>query len=228
MSVSWGNALIFGIVPLGQLYLRINQLNGSLDKKWLLFPLFMFPPFQLIATIMMKFGYVKKGKGGKPYDLYILIPLITKIILSYLLSYLADEYDLSTSIIVLIDVVVGLLASLIPLYIRTKKTCKRFNKENFINTFSQGSMVEAVAEIFSWGAGFIPILGMIISILEFIPVIGQVIPWGIAYATAYIVLNMVNNEDPNSFCFKNKYKFIISIISILITTALKYFGHLMP
>ena len=227
MTVSWLNSLIFGIIPLGQLYLRIFKLNGSLDKKWLLFPLFMFPPFQLLATIMMKFGYVKNGRGGKPYDYFIFIPIITKIILSYVLSYLEDEYDLSTSLIVLIDLIVTLLACLIPFYIRTIKTCNKFTIENFWNAFSQGSFVQTVSEIFTWGAGYIPVLGFIITLLEKIPVVGPLIPWSISYSTGYIVFNMLNNDDPKSFCLKSNYKFFFSFIAILITTGVKYVEHFM-
>lgn len=227
MAVSWLNALIFGIVPLGQLYLRIFKLNGSLDRKWLLFPLFMFPPFQLIATIMMKFGYVKNGKGGKPYDYYIFIPLIVKVMLSYVLSYLDEEYDLGTTLTVLIDLIVTLLASLIPFYIRTMKTCKKYNKENLLNTFTQGAVVQTMSEIFTWGAGFVPILGLLLRLLEKIPVVGPLIPWSIAYSTGYIVCNMLNNNDPSTFCFKDKYKLIISIVAIMITTGIKFVDHLL-
>ena len=38
-KLSWNQVLMLGLVPLGQLYARVNIFNGSLDKWWLMFPL---------------------------------------------------------------------------------------------------------------------------------------------------------------------------------------------
>jgi hypothetical protein len=72
-------ALLFTIVIpfIGQIIGRIIYLNGSLDKPWLL--LFGIPPLTLIPALFMIFGLIKKGKGGKPWDYYILIPIIIMI-----------------------------------------------------------------------------------------------------------------------------------------------------
>ena len=73
-KLSWKQVLILGLVPLGQLYARVNIFNGSLDKWWLMFPLLLFPPLSFIPLIMMKFGLVKNGNGSKPVDNFMLIP----------------------------------------------------------------------------------------------------------------------------------------------------------
>ena len=54
---TWG-VLIMGLIPLGQLWARIFNFNGSLDKWWLMFPLFLIPPFSFIPLILMKMGFV--------------------------------------------------------------------------------------------------------------------------------------------------------------------------
>jgi hypothetical protein len=215
MSLSWKEVLILGLIPMGQLYARVINFNGSLDKKWLLFPLFMIPPFQFIATLMMKFGMFKKGKGGKPYDWFMLIPLIVRIILSYVL----ERFDMPVYII--IDVIVSIIATLIPSYLRTRNLCQEYNTTNMINTFVQGVSIEAAANIFSVVIGWVPLIGMIFTLLEFLPVIGESIAWMLAYSTGYIVMNMFNTDDSKSFCLTNKYKLFMSIISIIIITALK-------
>ena len=77
-TLTWEKVFLFAIVPLGQLFVRINYLNGSVDKSWTLFPLFLIPPFSFIPLIMMKLGWIKNGSGGKPYDSLIFIPIILK------------------------------------------------------------------------------------------------------------------------------------------------------
>jgi len=215
MSLTWKEVIIYGLIPMGQLYVRIVKFNGSLDKKWLLFPLFTFPPFQFISTLMMKFGKLKKGKGGKPYDWFMLLPIIIKIILSYVL----ESFDLTLYLI--IDICVSILAILIPSYLRIPSLCKEYNKNNIINTIVQGITIEATSNIFSLAIGFIPIIGILISSLELIPVIGSSIPWILSYSTLYLVMNMINTDDSKSYCLTNKYKLFMSIISIIILTGLK-------
>ena len=83
-KLSWMQVLILGLIPLGQLWARIFNFNGSLDKWWLLMPPLSIPPLSLIPAFMIAFGKIKKGQGGSPYDLYMIIPAICSI--------LADNY----------------------------------------------------------------------------------------------------------------------------------------
>lgn len=66
---------LLSLIPFGQFFARIFYLDGSLDKWWLLIPIFYVPPFCLVPLIMILLGSVKKGKGGKPYDSYIYLPI---------------------------------------------------------------------------------------------------------------------------------------------------------
>jgi hypothetical protein len=122
---------------------------------------------------------------------------------------------------VIIDVIVSIIATLIPSYLRTRNLCQEYNTNNMINTFVQGVSIEAAANIFSVVIGWVPLIGMIFTLLEFLPVIGESIAWMLAYSTGYLVMNMFNADDSKSFCLTNKYKLFMSIISIIIITALK-------
>jgi hypothetical protein len=89
----------------------------------------------------------------------------------------------------------------------------------------QGITVEATSNIFSIAIEFIPYIGMVISMFELIPVIGSSIPWILSYSTGYLVMNMVNANDSNSYCLTNKYKLFMSIISIIIITGFKTLNY---
>ena len=81
-EISWLETLVVALVPNGQLIVRAGStLRGSLDKWWLLFPLFMIPPFSIVIALLMKFfNIIKPGQGkGAAYDLYMLIPLAVKL-----------------------------------------------------------------------------------------------------------------------------------------------------
>ena len=51
---SWLEGFIYIIIPFGQLAARVIRLNGSLDREWLMFPLFYIPPFSFLPIFLMK------------------------------------------------------------------------------------------------------------------------------------------------------------------------------
>ena len=59
-KISLIKAILIAVIPLGQLWARIFWLDGSLDKAWLLFPLFLIFPFSILPSLTMYFGFVKK------------------------------------------------------------------------------------------------------------------------------------------------------------------------
>ena len=221
MSLSTKEVVILGLLPMGQLYARVMKLNGSLDKKWALLPFFMMPPLQFIPLLMMKWGMIKKGKGGKPYDWFMLIPLILKITLAYLLEYLDIDFPLS----LLVNVLANFLAVLIPYLIRTKKLCKKVTGKNLLNSMAQAAANQSTANIFSAVIGFVPIVGMIFDVLSLIPIFGDHIPWMLSYTAGYVITNMYNGDDPNKFCLKGSTKVNLGVVvtSLAISTVIKFF-----
>ena len=73
---------------IGQLLARIYYLKGSKDKIWLM-GLSIFP-FSIIPTIMMAFGLIHKGDNEQLFDWYVSLPLISIIILPFVLQKLSS------------------------------------------------------------------------------------------------------------------------------------------
>ena len=215
MTLNTKDTVILGLVPMGQLWARIFKLNGSLDHKWALMPFFMIPPLQFIPIFMMKFGMFKKGKGGKPYDWFMLIPIIARV----LITIFAENFDFPMWVI--IEVVLNFLTIAIPYFIRTMNLCKNVNQNNIMNTLTQTAVTQAGVNLFTFLIGFIPIIGIVFSMAEMIPYIGPLLPWTIGYSTAYLVINMYNGDTSKLFCGKNRYKLLYIIVSLCITTVLK-------
>tara|TARA_B100001287_G_C22651780_1_gene515581 strand:+ start:80 stop:745 length:666 start_codon:yes stop_codon:yes gene_type:complete len=216
MGLSTKEIILLGLIPMGQLWARIFKYNGSLDHKWALMPFFMLPPLSFIPILMMKFGMFKKGKGGKPYDIYMLIPILARIFI----SMFAENYDFPMWVI--IEITLNLLTIGIPYFIRTYKLCNGFNGNNLLNTFGQTAITQASVNIFTFAIGFVPYVGMMFTLIEMIPVVGPLLPWSIGYVTTYVVVNMINGDSSKLLCSDNK-KIILPFLigSLVATTILK-------
>jgi hypothetical protein len=204
-----------------QLYMRIFVLNGSLDKIWLMF--FCVPPLSLVPALMMYFGAVSPGQGGKPYDMYMWLPAILSIVGPFF-SNILDNYDFNDIFQVIVESVLPLLGGIFAFFLRDYTNCnarlghppvptspqqtpqqppqttnnllyKSFS--NAIITFSIASIVETVVY-------FIPIVGQIFKILSYIPILGTLLS-GLFYAIVYIIVNMYNNTDARLYCLESGY-----------------------
>ena len=215
MALDNKEVIILGLIPLGQLWARIFKLNGSLDHKWSMLPFFMVPPLQFIPIFMMKFGMFKKGKGGKPYDWSMIIPIIAK----FFISIFVEKFDFPMWVIV--DVIMNFVSIAIPYFMRTNKLCKKLNKVNVINTITQTAITQAAVNLFTFLISFVPIIGIMFSLVEMIPHVGPLLPWTIGYSTSYLVMNMLNGDEQKLFCTKNRYKMLYIIVSLGITVVLK-------
>ena len=202
-----------------QLYMRIVVLDGSLDKIWLMF--FCVPPFSLVPALMMYFGAVEKGQGGKPYDMYMWLPSLLAIIGPYF-SNILDNYDFNDIIQVIVESVIPLLGGILAFYLRDLHNCNE--KMSLINqqikqeiqnnqptthnllykSFSNAIITYTIASIIETIISFVPIVGWIITLIQMIPVIGTLLS-GLFYIIVYIVVNMYNNTDAKSYCLENGY-----------------------
>lgn len=87
--VQFALATVLG--PLGQLIVRNVFLNGSLDKKWLMYlPIF---PFTLIGGWYFLLGAVKKGKGPKTMDLEGIILSVISGIIPWFVSLIFPSHN---------------------------------------------------------------------------------------------------------------------------------------
>jgi hypothetical protein len=220
-KISWLRVIILGLIPLGQLWARIFDFNGSLDKWWLMFPLLLIPPFSFIPMLMMKFGFIADGKGSKPLDSWILVPIITKLVLAFLLPYIVDED--STFITFIVSLIFQLIATMCANLVRRYKNCNQTITTDSIGKAGIDSTIAmAVGDLSAIIIPWLPFVGMFISILEMIPIIGEYVDsilWIIGFSATYTLINMFNQDDMTKYCstpftgnLQDKIPFIISVI----------------
>ena len=202
--------LLTTVIPFfGQIIARISYLNGSLDKPWLL--LFGVPPLTLIPALMIMFGLIKKGKGGKPWDYYILIPIILNIIMGFVLK----EYGIKGQII---KYVVLLLSFFFIYWLRSKKLCKN-KSARFTKILTDSLITYILMEVMKIVLEYVPLIGIMIKVIDKTIPYGYLIVDAFSIFCVYILTNMINSSSSN-FCkttTKNKYIAILILISIIIT-----------
>ena len=198
------------LIPMGQLYARVKKLDGSLDKGWSLFPLFMIPPFQLVPMTMINMGLLKKGKGGKPYDWYMIIPLIVKLLIGFISIFTRSGFSK------IIEFFMIYIAILIPFIIRSLDDCHGFDFEALLNSGALSAYVLAISNVFTWVIGFIPIIGTAAIFVKLIPIVGLFLVWSFGYTPSYVVANMYDGKDPSKKCTKFNYKILYTVIAIAI------------
>jgi hypothetical protein len=195
LSITLLGVLFMIFVPLGQLWARILWLDGSLDKSWMLLPFFWIPPLSAVPAFAAYFNYIKPGSGGEPpYDWYMLIPIIAKLLLGFFASSLIENYGVSALLLQL-----GLTS--LPHILRTLRGCKEksfaFTGIHFLKAFIDGSIENGIADILSTVLQFVPFFGLFLSILKMIPVLGNITNefiWILGYVASYVIINMVNQS----------------------------------
>jgi hypothetical protein len=213
-------ALYGGVPMVGQLMLRADKLGGSLDKPWLLFPLFFIPPFSFIPVIMAYFGLIKNTNAGKPYDYFMWIPIIFRFILIFVLTALGNP----GGILLKTALILGALFVTNILHVMNEPLCKD-NPFNFFNS----AIKESADSMVLYSSGvlanfivlFIPFIGEIIGGIEefqvpFLADIVDTLIWSGGMISGYILVNMVdaNFGGATAIC-QGKIDNIRTIVSII-------------
>jgi len=222
---------LLSVLPFGSLFARIFLLDGSLDKMWLLFPMFLFPPFSIISAVLMKFGYIKKGKGGTPYDMFMLIPIISKFLLYYAINNFFDLFydDVHVEDTFLISFIIQLVVGMIPYIIRANRLCERVTLASYCKAFIDSTIANSVGELFPFMVSITPFIGIAFRIIEFIPYLNTQVDnvlWSCGYFIGYVVVNMFNADDMYNYCNpkyygKNKLDIVGFCIMLFVTMTLK-------
>ncbi len=198
------------IIPMGQLYARVEIMDGSINHAWTMFPLFMVPPFQFVPIIMMNLGIIKKGKGGKPYDWYMLIPIMVQIFLSMV-------KDKGVPINSTVTFLVSYFAIVIPFIIRSLRYCQGIDFQGVLNSAGLAIYVQAMVNVFQFILPFIPIIGVAAnSIKLMVPSIGSAMLWTLSYIPGYVLANMYSGNDVNKYCSKFNYSIWTIVVSLAI------------
>ena len=231
--------IISAIIPMGQFFARIFWLDGSLDKMWALFPLLWFFPFSIIPSLLMYFGYVKKGPGGKPYSPFVMIPIISKFILSFLISMILGVED-SIFITLAIQLVLGMIPNLIrasevcEAELQNNK-CKELTFKSVGKALVDSTIANGVGELLPIILGFLPYIGQILSVIFMIPTIGTIVEniiWCIGFFITYVFINIINVNLMDKYCNpdylgKDIFDKIGFIIMLCITFITKIYNSIM-
>jgi hypothetical protein len=217
----------YGIMPMGQLLMRVIKFNGSLDKWYLLFPLLLIPPFSFIPVIFAKMGFIKKSKDdAPPLDLYVLIPIIFRFILILFIKQVADM----KTFMIQVGLVFG---ALIVTNILRHYHARKCSNMSFFGSITKGSF-DSMLE-YSFGVMttflvmFIPFIGQILEFILTIPIpyISQIVEsiiWGFGLAGGYLMVNMfdANFDKTSDYCAGKVSTTRMIVSSIAFAIALFY------
>lgn len=205
-NISLLGLILYSLLPGGQLWCRVFDLDGSLEHAWLLFPLFMIFPFSIIPMLFIYFNIVKKGKGSKPADFYLIFPIVTKIGLSIMLPRVIEN---SSMVFWLTQIGTLGMITLVKI-IRSFGSCSEAKRETSL-TF--GKITQAMSDsVFE--SGMAGLFYSVISLVKIVPPIGLIIMlidtlfgdtvslvfWCFGYMFYYVINNMFNQYDMKSFC----------------------------
>lgn len=205
-NISLLGLILYSLMPGGQLWCRVFDLNGSLEWSWFLFPLFMMPPFQILPMLLIYFNFIKKGTGSKPADFYMMIPIVTKIALSTILPRIIEDSSLIYWLTEL-----GTLGMITCVkIIRTYGSCSQANKNT---DFTIGKLTQSMSDAI-YESSMAGIFYSILGLIKFVPLFGLIfmaidtfvgdtvslVFWCIGYMFNYVVTNMYNQYDMNEFC----------------------------
>ena len=217
--MSWWQYFWTSIFPFGQLYARIMYYNGSLDKLLLLF--FAIPPVSFIPMLLIKFGYIKEGKGASVKDDLMYIPIFSSLVFPLLVKVLFRKLDMEDSTILeaLLNalLIIGVIF-FINIYRRSIScTYNTDSKDNNVDSPEEAgitfdsigkagmdSVIEyAVSILIPVILTFIPVIGEFIGMAMDAPIIGSVVYtaiWSMGFVTTYVVYNMFNQDDIKRYC----------------------------
>jgi hypothetical protein len=195
----------------GQLIARIIYLNGSLDKPYLFF--FGIPPLTLIPALMMMFGLINKGKGGKPYDSYILLPIIVAIVSDIFLKQYFLPYKVPFVKLVLIFITVfGIY------WIKSKKICENNSapaSKILVDSLATYVLIGIIGIVLK----YVPVIGIVIRVISKIIPYSHYLIDALSIFVIYVAINMVNGSSKNYCSTPGSFKMIIGllILSIILT-----------
>ena len=216
-KISWQEVSVLGLAPLGQLYARVKYYNGSIDKEWMMAPIFLFPPLSFIPLVLMKLGMVKNGKGSNPIDYWILLPVLIKFLIPFIIVF-TDNNNVIFWVLLLFQFMSIFIAN----FINMAKKCNEIKTETILKVFTDSCKSFGSGSLILFIIRFIPIIGTVISVLKMLPYIGKIVEllvWSVGFIGTYVIITMKNQEmDPRYLCspvFTSSEKFSNYIYPIL-------------
>lgn len=231
LGPTWIEVLLLGFVPLGQIWTRLLRYNGSMDEKWMLNPIFLFPVFSWIPLVYLKLG-ITKLKPGKPngtnqLDKIVIFPLLVNLSLPFLMPLMInpDNKILSKIVPLIFQIFSLVIANL---------TRRYFNCEGIFTLDSIGKAivdsvsVATLSNTLPYAVELLPGVNTLSKLLDFttknhaMSVMGTIIMAGL-----YVFTNMINQENLDTLCkapfLGNKFDkipLIIGVLSVIIEIGL--------
>lgn len=208
---------------IGQLYVRIKYLDGSLDKPWLLLPFFWFPPLSFVPAGFVFFDKIEKGKTGSPFEYSMLFAILSAVLVPLILDRIEFFEGFKGQ---LMKTIIMYLMVFISLYIRERNICKD-NTDSF-RIIRNVSIANVVSIIIPTLISFIPIFGTILTSIGLISdTMGSIID-GILKALSYmfviLILNMYQGTYLDKYCGDKENKIRVIVFSVICIIISIYFS----
>jgi hypothetical protein len=208
---------------IGQLYVRIKYLDGSLDKSWLLLPFFWIPPLSFIPAGYVFLGKINKGSTGSPFEYSMLFAILSAILVPLILDKIEFFDGFKGQ---LMKTMIMYLMVFISLYMRERNIFKD-NIDSF-RIMRNVSIANVVSIIIPFMISFIPIFGTILTSIGLISDTMSSIIDGILKALSYIfiilLLNMYQGTYLDKYCGDKENKIRVIIFSIICLIISIYFS----
>lgn len=210
-KMAWWEYIVYSILPLlGQVLMRVIRFGGSLSQPWLFIPIFWIPPFTLTPVLLAVFtNLIKSKSSGKLYDHFIIIPIIVKLILSFVPLNSGDLVGMY------IIILIGSLLITNTIHILQNPVCKQIGSKPHTvflralsNSFIQYSIGFILVFIIKMIAKYVPTINVFaLTILQY-PIIYKIILfllWAFSLVAGYILSHMYDNnfESNEDMCKKS-------------------------
>lgn len=223
---NWGKAVKFMTNPkkamaivltatipvLGQLFARFMLYNGSMNHPWLF--LFAIPPFTLVPVFAMMFGYIKKLKGGSPWDNVVWVPLIANTIGAVLVKNNKNKH------IIKFALTIG--SFMLAYWYKSKLVCK--GKSAKSSKIALDSIISYMfVLVLALVLPHLPFVGNVFSAIEAVVPYSDILFQAFAVFLAYVGTNIVNGNVPGvcgkSYKEDDIYKVMIAAVFLTAITA---------
>jgi len=128
------------------------------------------------------------------------IPIIMKTLVGWIVETYFEDIGILGFIL---PFILQLAATTLPHYIRSYTLCGKVQLNTLTKSISDAIIENGVADIAVVGIKYVPLIGTLFSIIEYIPLLGGIVDqviWSVIYAGTYIVINMINGIDLGNYC----------------------------
>ena len=181
-------AAFYSLFIVGQMWVRLNLLNGSLDKPWLLLPFFWVPPLSLLPAGMAGFGYIQKGQTGDPRDDSLSAMCLSIFGVSIILDFIPGINPLLP---IFLKPLINFCIIFYGLSQRDKKICKNNDTKetNYYRDLISSSRINIAIALLPFVLRMVPLLPLLESAIGFIsPTLSSIVENLIQMLATYLAL----------------------------------------